>query len=147
MDPVYDNLSNGHAGIRVTIGRREAFGRIMNCFKRNPYSQGMKSFIGSSIRILFRTDMKSYIPDSEYLLWIWRSPCTELNVPPWMITFEGLKSAILQLVTCSKWGGERKTDRKSIPRVSHGTAMHSNAQSLNKPLITANNLICNSPIQ
>ena len=76
----------------------------MNCSESegNSYSQGVKSFIGPSIRILFRTDMKSYIPNSGSPVLIVRLPCPELNMPPWMITFEGLKSVILQLVMCSK---------------------------------------------
>ena len=87
----------------------------MNCSQRNSLSQGTKSFIGSSIRILFRMDMKSCIPYSGYPLLIVRSPCAELNVPPWMITFEEKKCAILQLVMCSKLGGESKTDGRLIP--------------------------------
>ena len=109
MDPVYNNLSNGLASIRVTIWRREAFGRVMNCSERNSLSKGMKPFIiGSSIRILFRTDMKSCIPYSRSPLLIVRPPCPELNIPPWIKTFE--ECAILQLVTWRKWSGERKTD-------------------------------------
>ena len=40
--------------------------------------------------MLFWTDLKSCILDSEsiFKLWIWRSPCAELNVLPWIITFE-----------------------------------------------------------
>ena len=33
-------------------------------------------------------DMKLCIPDSESLLWIWKSPCAELKVLPWKKTFE-----------------------------------------------------------
>ena len=36
IDPVYNNLSNGLAGITVTIWGRVAFGRVMNRSKRDP---------------------------------------------------------------------------------------------------------------
>ena len=62
----------------------------------------LHEFIGSSIRILFRTDMKLCIPYSEFPLLIVRSPI----VFPWMETSEEIKTfeenAILPLVACSK---------------------------------------------
>jgi hypothetical protein len=58
-----------------------------------------------SIRILFRTDLNLYIPNSgSMLLLIWRPPCAELNVLPWMITFENSKWAI-STGNVGKWGG------------------------------------------
>ena len=67
------SLSNGLAGIRMTIWRRVAFGRIMNRSKRNSQSQGMKSFIGLVIRML-------YLNEPEILhtrFWI---PTVNMNV-------------------------------------------------------------------
>ena len=109
MDPVYNNLSNFLAGIWMAIWRRVAFGRVMNRSKRNSLSQDIKSFTGLSIRC-FWTDLKLCIPDSESPLWIWRSPCTELTVPPWTKKFEEWAISTT-LVARSKWDGGRELER------------------------------------
>ena len=69
---------------------------------RPNYESLQEKFLVSGYEVLQRVidkgtlpkGLKSCIPDSESLLLILTSPCAEMNVPPWMITFEELNKAI-----------------------------------------------------
>ena len=82
----------------------------------------MKSFIVSSIRMLVWTDLKLCLPDSESLLWIWKSRCAELIVLPWMKTFEEWSTSATGNIA-SDVVVER--DGILIPRSLRSTATHS----------------------
>ena len=91
----------------------------------------MKSFIVSLIRMLVWTDLKLCLPDSESLLWIWKSRCAELIVLPWMKTFEEWSTSATGNIASGVVGGWERWNIDSSFSKKHSYAQH--VQILNKP--------------